>query len=73
MFCFCNVANCAIRYFQKPRGTSTSYEKTTDVPFPAITVCGSNFYNEDGLKKCGVQVINSYLSSINYVTLLCDF
>ena len=58
VFVMWQIVNCAIRYFQKPRGTTTSYEKTTDPPFPAITVCGSNFYNENGLKKCGVQVNN---------------
>ena len=58
VFVMWQIVNCATRYFQKPRGTTTSYEKTTDLPFPAITVCGSNSYNENGLKKCGVEVNN---------------
>ena len=58
VFVMWQIVNCATRYFQKPRGTTTSYEKTTDLPFPAITICSSNSYNENGLKKCGVEVNN---------------
>ena len=69
VFVMWQIINCATRYFQKPRGTTTSYEKSTDLPFPAITVCSSNFYNENGLKKCGVQV-NNYLKTLPICPLL---
>ena len=57
VFVMWQIVNCATRYFQKPKGTTMSYEKTTDLPFPAITVCGphDSIYNEKGLKKCGVR------------------
>ena len=53
------ITNCVGKYIQKPKGTTLSIEKTTELPFPAITVCraqGINGpYNEKGLKKCGVR------------------
>ena len=31
----------ATKYIQKPLGTVVSLKKSSDVPFPAVTVCGS--------------------------------
>ena len=43
---------CMTRYIQKPKGTTVSMAKSSQVvPFPAITVCG--FFEPDYLKMGG--------------------
>ena len=39
---------CMKNYFDEPQGTTVSLKKTSQVPFPDITVCGSSF-NKKGL------------------------
>ena len=42
---------CATKYIQKPLGTVVSLKKSSDVPFPAVTVCGSFGKSQAGSTK----------------------
>ena len=40
-FVIWQTIQCMTRYVQKPQGTIVTMEKSSNVPFPSITVCGS--------------------------------
>ena len=54
-FVMWQIANCFAHYIQKPEGTKLSIENTANLPFPAITICKDQLYNEEELKKCGLK------------------
>ena len=40
-FVIWQTIKCMTKYIKKPKGTEISMELSSDLPFPAITVCGS--------------------------------
>ena len=40
-FVIWQTIQCMTKYVRKPKGTIVTMEKSSEVPFPAITVCGS--------------------------------
>ena len=40
-FAIWQTIQCMTKYIKKPKGTETSMELSSDLPFPAITICGS--------------------------------
>ena len=47
-FVIWQTIKCMTKYIEKPQGTAISMKKSTDLAFPAITVCGS-FGNDYGM------------------------
>ena len=67
---------CINTYIEKPVGTRLKAEKSTDLPFPSITVCGRekdimDYHREwsDGLM---VKVFNFHYYDTYYLENTCD-
>ena len=45
-FVIWQIIKCTTKYIEKPQGTDVRQKKISDLPFPAITVCGD--FREDG-------------------------
>ena len=45
-FVIWQTTKCMTKYIERPKGTEISMKQSADVPFPAITVCGS--FGKDG-------------------------
>ena len=64
-FVIWQTMKCMTKYIDKPKGTEISMKKSANLPFPAITVCGSfgkyNYgmdlgFNETYLENvCGIR------------------
>ena len=61
-FVIWKTIECVNYYMDKPIGTKLGMKKSTDLPFPAITICGkfgmdtrAHYFNESYLKeKCNI-------------------
>ena len=66
-FVIWQTIQCMTKYIKKPKGTEISMELSSDLPFPAITVCGSFEKDEYGEDKgfnltylqdiCGIRYV----------------
>ena len=62
-FVIWQTMKCMTKYIERPIGTAISIKKSTDLAFPAITVCGlfGEFnhgiggFNKTYLKSCGIR------------------
>ena len=56
------------RQFRKYEKVSlASYEKTSALEFPALTICSKNQYKEEVLRKFGVQSRRSYVMDTDWI------
>ena len=69
-FVIWQTMKCMTKYIERPIGTAISIKKSTDLAFPAITVCGSfgkfdygmEGFNETYLQNvCGIRYIHFIL------------
>ena len=66
---------CINTYIEKPVGTRLNAEKSTDLPFPAITVCGrvlDGYHHEMDSENNLVRVEDFHYYDINYLENTCD-
>ena len=73
-FVIWQTMKCLTKYITKPTGSDISMKKSTDLAFPAITVCGSfgrfNYgmdgFNETYLQNvCGIRYIHFNVKNLN--------
>ena len=57
---------CIGKYFQNPKGTTITMEKSSEVPFPSITICG---YFDKKKNYVGLNLINTERVRFNYTYL----
>ena len=75
-FVIWQTIKCLTKYIERPRGTAISMKKSTDLAFPAISVCGSFGrasaygldlgFNETYLQNvCGIRYIHFDIQNLN--------
>ena len=73
-FVIWQTMKCMTKYIAKPTGSDISMKKSTDLAFPAITVCGSfgkfdygmEGFNETYLQNvCGIRYIHLNIQNLN--------
>ena len=73
-FVIWQIIKCSTKYIEKPQGTDVRQKKISDLPSPAITVCGD--FGEDGYYTLFLYFIltishrNSKIHSKNFSSAL---
>ena len=55
------------QFFKNEKVALSSYEKTSSLEFPALTICSKNQYKEEVLKRFGVQSRRSYVMNTDWI------
>ena len=61
-FVIWQTIKCITRYIEKPKGTEISMKESADLPFPAITVCGS--FGKDEKHEMHMGLNETYLQNV---------
>ena len=54
------IIKCTTKYIEKPQGTDVRQKKISDLPFPAITICGD--FGKDSRRSYAPGFNNTYLN-----------
>ena len=58
-FVIWQIIKCTIKYNEKPQGTDVRQKKASELPFPAITICGD--FGKDAIDSYNIGFNNTYL------------